>query len=275
MPEGPEIRQAADRLDRAVGKRICTEVYFEFERLKVYEPELTGQAITQVTSRGKAMLTRFANGWSIYSHNQLYGRWMVRKPYVFPQTNRQLRLALHTEHRSALLYSASDIDVLRTEEEAQHPFLQKLGPDLLDPATTVEVVTDRFTDRTFRRRQLGSLLLDQGFLAGLGNYLRSEILFVARRMPQQQPQHLAPESLQRLATACLDLTRQSYQSGGITNDLDAAQALHAQGFSRSQYRHWVFARERQPCWTCTTPIERIDCASRRLYFCPSCQATTP
>ncbi len=271
MPEGPEIRQAADRLDRAVGKRICTELFFEFERLKVYEPELTGQTITQVTSRGKALLTRFANGWSIYSHNQLYGRWMVRRPYAFPQTNRQLRLALHTDHRSALLYSASDIEVLRTDEEAQHPFLQKLGPDLLDETCTVEEIEDRLQAPSFRRRQLGSLLLDQGFLAGLGNYLRSEVLFVAGLAPQQQPQHCVPESLRRLATACLDLTRQSYQTGGITNDLNAAQALQAQGQPRNQYRHWVFAREHRPCWICATPIVRTNSASRRLYFCPSCQ----
>ena len=78
MPEGPEIQLAADAVAAAIAGRPTTAVSFAFDQLKKYEEVLTGVEVTAVQARGKAMLTRFANGYNIYSHNQLYGKWMVR-----------------------------------------------------------------------------------------------------------------------------------------------------------------------------------------------------
>ena len=169
MPEGPEIRLAADEIAAAIAGRTATEVFFAFDQLKTYEGLLAGQPIQAVESRGKAILIRFANGWNIYSHNQLYGKWLIRPAYDYPNTNRQLRLAIHNQYQSALLYSASDIEVLPDDGLDTHPFLSKLGPDLLDDSVTVAQVVRRFNDPRFRRRKFTSLLLDQSFLAGLGN----------------------------------------------------------------------------------------------------------
>ena len=79
MPEGPEIRYAANKLDRALAGRRAREVFFAFERLKPFEEELRGRKVREVTSRGKAMLVRFSGAWNIYSHNQLYGRWSIAR----------------------------------------------------------------------------------------------------------------------------------------------------------------------------------------------------
>ena len=78
MPEGPEIRLAADEVAAAVAGQVAVEVFFAFDHLKFFEPVLSGEMVTTVEAHGKAMLTRFANGLNIYSHNQLYGQWMVR-----------------------------------------------------------------------------------------------------------------------------------------------------------------------------------------------------
>ena len=143
MPEGPEIQLAADEVAAAIAGRPTTAVSFAFDVLKQYETRLSGVVVTAVQARGKAMVTRFANGWNIYSHNQLYGKWVVCDAYDFPDTNRQLRLAIHNEAKSALLYSASDIAVLQDHELESHPFLAKLGPDLLDSAVTISQVSER------------------------------------------------------------------------------------------------------------------------------------
>lgn len=271
MPEGPEIQLAADAVARAIAGRPATAVCFAFDELKKYEEKLTGVVVTAVQARGKAMLTRFANGWNIYSHNQLYGKWIVRDAYDFPDTNRQLRLAIHNEEKSALLYSASDIAVLRDEELDSHPFLSKLGPDLLDESVTIPQVAKRFTAGEFRRRRLTSLLLDQGFLAGLGNYLRSEVLFVARVHPSLRPMDCMDEQIVALAEAAVFLTRQSYQTKGITNDLALAQKLKEEGQSYREYRFWVFDRDGRPCYNCGTAIIKDNIGGRRLYYCPTCQ----
>ncbi len=271
MPEGPEIKRAADEIAKAIQSRPTSSVFFAFAHLKAYEAILQGREVTAVQSRGKAMLIRFDNQLTIYSHNQLYGKWMIRRVHDYPQTTRQLRLAIHNEKKSALLYSASEIEVLDEIALAYHPFLSKLGPDVLDTATTVEQVAERYLDKRFYRRRLASLLLDQQFLCGLGNYLRSEVLFVARIHPFLRPGDCSTEQILRLAEVSIQVTHQSYRCKGITNDLQLAQSLKAAGKQRSEYRHYVFGRQHRPCYICSTPIVKEVLAGRRLYYCPNCQ----
>ena len=128
VPEGPEIRRAADRIARVlVGERI-ESAELTPERLHCFAQRLTGARVRAVDTRGKAMLTRFDNDLTLYSHNQLYGRWFVVRRGTLPRTRRSLRVALHTARHSALLYSASDIEVLTEEELREHSFLSRLGP---------------------------------------------------------------------------------------------------------------------------------------------------
>ena len=104
MPEGPEIRRTA----LEIGQALCghaVEVEFAPVALKPYQARLNRQIVTAVTSHGKALLIRFANDLTLYSHNQLYGIWYVRKSGSWSKTNRQLRVRLDTGQRMALLYS--------------------------------------------------------------------------------------------------------------------------------------------------------------------------
>ncbi len=273
MPEGPEIRRAADEVAAAIAGKNTEEVWFAFDHLQPFADALRGERVTAVTSRSKAMITRFANGLNIYSHNQLYGKWVVRPAYDLPDTNRQLRLAIHNHTHSALLYSASEIEVLSDAELAEQPYLRKLGPELLDEEVTVQEVATRFVDGRFHNRRLTTLLLDQGFLAGMGNYLRSEVLFVARVSPTLRPADCTPEQIQRLAEAAVSLTRQSYRTKGITNDPQLVEKLKAQGWRRRDYRFWVFDRDGQPCHHCGTPILKETLGGRRCYYCPNCLRT--
>jgi endonuclease-8 len=271
MPEGPEIKRTADEIARAIAHQTAIEIYFAFDTLQPFVPKLQNRIITTVQPRGKALLIRFDNGLSIYSHNQLYGKWIIRDPYAYPETNRQLRLAIHTARKSALLYSASEIAVLDDAAIAVHPFLSKLGPDVLDESTTVAQVIQQFQAPKFYRRSLPSLLLDQRFLCGLGNYLRSEVLFVAKVFPPLRPVDCSTAQIGALAMGAIAVARQSYRTKGITNDLRIAEQLKRQGKRRRDYRHYVFGREGQPCFVCGTPIVKTELSGRRLYYCPNCQ----
>lgn len=272
MPEGPEIRIAADKIERAICPCPTTEVFFAFEHLKHFEADLAGCRVKQVETRGKAMLIHFDNGLSVYSHNQLYGKWMVRKAYDLPDTNRQLRFAIHNAKKSALLYSASDIQILSSQAEIDnHPFLSKLGPDVLSAGLKPETLQAALQSKKHYRRRLSTLYLDQHFLAGIGNYLRSEILFVARLHPQLRPVDCTDAQLLKLAKASIEVSAQSYRYKGITNDLDLANQLKADGAGYRDYRHWVFGRTDKPCYICATPIVKEMVSSRRIYYCPRCQ----
>jgi len=271
MPEGPEIRRAADKVARVLVGEEVERVAFGLPRLERFERRLAGNRVTAVDTRGKAMLTRFDNGLTIYSHNQLYGRWYTARRPRMPKTSRQLRIELCTSTHRALLYSASDIDVLTEPQLMKHPFLSRVGPDILDPELTREQVVERLSEPGFRRRALGSLYLDQAFLAGNGNYLRSEILWAAGLDPASKPADLDRDSLGKLAADTLRISRRSYRTRGVTVAPGLAKSLKSSGMNYERYRFYVFGREGLPCHHCGTPIERRTMGSRNLFVCPSCQ----
>jgi endonuclease-8 len=268
MPEGPEIRRAADALARAVLDQPLTLVRFAFPELRRYEQRLTGRRIANISPHGKALLIRFDNGLTLYSHNQLYGVWKVTPAGQRPETSRSLRVELETGRKAILLYSASDISVWPSGKIHQHPFLAGLGPDVLDPALETGQVEARLGDARFRRRSLATLLLDQSFLAGMGNYLRSEVLFEARLAPGRRPVELDPDELSRLAAALLAVPRRSYLTRGIRPARGMRRDYLADG---EGFRFRVFDRADQPCPACGTAVQREERAGRRLYRCPACQ----
>jgi endonuclease-8 len=271
MPEGPEIRLAAERVARVLVDRPIVEATFGLSRLRRFGKQLTGASARAIDTRGKAMLTRFDNGLTLYSHNQLYGRWYTVRKRRMPQTSRQLRVALYTPTHSALLYSASDIEVLTDKQLARHPFLLRLGPDILDPMLTVEEIVDRLEAASFRNRALGSLYLDQGYLAGVGNYLRSEILWAAAIDPAQKPRWLESVELRRLAQETLRISKRSYRTRGVTVPPGLARELRAAGKSYEEFRFHVYGRDGRRCYRCDNVIERRTMGSRSLFVCPACQ----
>jgi endonuclease-8 len=271
MPEGPEIKRAADEVAEALVGTRAERVVFGLPRLKRHERRLAGRVVTAVEARGKAMLTRFEGGPIVYSHNQLYGVWRVCEPGRPPDWGRELRLAIHGERRWALLYSASEIEVLDAGALERHPFLARLGPDALDPGIHPDDIARRLSGPRFRRRRLDALLLDQGFVAGLGNYLRSEILYFARLHPAQTPESLGAVERRRLARLCLEVPRRSYSREGVTNSPTVVARLRRAGQPWRRYRFAAYGREGQPCHRCGERLRRLDSSGRGCFVCPSCQ----
>ena len=271
MPEGPEIRRAALRIGKVLNGKVARSVTFSQPHLQRFNQALSGETVLDVSSRGKAMLTHFSNELTVYSHNQLYGRWYVVKRDKQPATGRTLRVAIRTDTHSALLYSASDIEVLTPEQLPLQKYLAKIGPDALDARVVWRDVLDQLKSKQFCKRSLAALYLDQSFVAGIGNYLRSEILHAARLNPFDRPCDLTRTQLGALSRATLDLTRQSLATAGITNSPARVAALKRDGFTRSSYRFVIFDRQGEPCYRCAKPVERIEVNSRRLYLCLQCQ----
>ncbi len=272
MPEGPEIRLAADEVASILRGRKTTAVFFGQDHLVKFESRLNGQKVIDVQSRGKAILTVFDNDWVIYSHNQLYGKWLTVERGEIPDTNRQLRLAIHNRFGSALLYSASDIAVLHRDKLQAHSFLSKLGPDLLSETPSIIELTDRLADKRFRNKRLAGLLLDQSFVAGLGNYLRAEILLFSGLHPLTKPAQCTRQELRRLASKIISLTLRSYQTKGVINPPSLVRLLKSRGCkTKESYRFSVYGREGSKCYHCSATVRRIDAGGRHIYFCPGCQ----
>lgn len=190
------------------------------------------------------------------------------KPGQEPRTNRQLRFAILGQKKAARLYSASDIQLIQPDNLGEISYLARLGPVPINQRVLADDLIAVFKSKRFRGRSLGGLLLDQGFVAGIGNYLRSEILFEADRAPATRPRDLDDTGRKRLAASILNLIHLAYKLKGIT---ERAEALKKAGWTFSRRWHMVFNRDSEACHQCGTGIMKTVIASRRFYYCPSCQ----
>jgi len=275
MPEGPEIFRAARALHQTVANQPVRLV-LSYPKLRSRAKALAGVPIVRVGARSKAILTEFADGTVLYSHNQLYGEWRIHA-HEEPLAARQVRLSIETAHARAVLYSATDFAWLRAGEEDAHSYIAKLGPEVLNTDVTAKMLARRLAE--FPRRAVADALLDQNVISGLGNYLRADILFVAGVDPRARIAQLAPDALLRVASACKKLTARSVKQCGVVRPLAEYIASHQEtanhhergGDAYEASRFYVYNREGKPCWTCGAKIRRVAQGGRGLFFCAVCQ----
>jgi formamidopyrimidine-DNA glycosylase len=142
-----------------------------------------------------------------------------------------------------------------------------LGPEPLADDFTLDDFCQRLARRSGR---LKSLLMNQQFLAGVGNIYADEALFVARLHPLRTADSLTPGEQARLYDAIRWVLGQAVASGGTT--LDDRGYVDAQGQAGAyQAQIAVYGRAGQSCFICQTPIERMVIGGRSSHFCPRCQ----
>jgi endonuclease-8 len=267
MPEGPETHHIADRVAQALVGKPLVRVGFALEELKPHERSLRGQCVLSANARGKALLTRFDNGITLYTHSQLLGYWAFGDARQRPPGSP--RVSLETATDWAALYIAPKVELWPSDDIETHPFLAKLGPDVLDPGVTAADYVARLKQIPFFKRSLATLLLQQEFAAGMGNYLRSEVLYAARLSPYRIAATLSAQQAQQLAEALLALPRRSYRSK-FKGALPASGKDYLARTAKT-FRFDVFKREGSPCPSCGGDIVMERLAGRRLYHCPHCQ----
>ena len=271
MPEGPEIRRAGDRISKVLAGKEIIESNFIYEPLRDKEEIVKNKNIKDITTRGKAMLIRFKNDWTMYSHNQLYGRWTINLNTTKINSNRSLRVVFKTNKHTVRLWSATDIDIFPTSEENEHSFLKKIGPDILNESCSIKLIEERLTSKSFYKKKASTLMLDQTVFAGLGNYLRSEILFDAKIHPDDRPFDLEKTTITQWAKSIKNISHLAYKTGGFTISKSLAERNKSNGERRRSYRHAVFMRHQYECLNCEGLIERKWYGKRKLDYCPCCQ----
>jgi len=270
MPEGPETYRMAQNIKKSLLDKKIISFKFQhksFEQLK----KVNEIIIIDVFSFSKAIIIRLHNRLSIISHNQLYGKWTFHRPKTIVKTNRQLRIEFITKTKAVRLWSATDILVYKTNQEMHHPYLKNLGPDILDKNTDQQLIISKLKSKQAWNRQLSSVLLDQSVISGLGNYLRSEILFFAGLVHTKKPSDLDINQIIKLAIIMKNIAVRACKQKGKTIDLDYFKKEFGNVNNFNNIKHMVFGRKGFPCFKCGKKILKLIFASRRVYICPICQ----
>jgi len=271
VPELPEVEALAHHLrSHAVGTVIGRVDVAALTVLKTFDPPATalvGRAVTGANRYGKH-LDLDCDGLHLVVHLSRAGwlRWSDSLSATPPKPGKG-PLALRVHCGTPPGAPGFDLTEAGTQKRlavwvvrdpALVPGIAKLGPDALG----VEL-DDFATMLAGRRERLKTLLVNQSWLAGVGNAYSDEILHLAKLSPFATAGKLTPEQVQRLHDALGEVLRSAVQRS-VGQD-----AARLKGEKRSGLR--VHARTGLPCPVCGDTVHEVSYAERAFQYCPTCQ----
>ncbi len=284
MPELPEVETVARDLERWIAGATIAGAEVHWDRTirhplpsERFAAEVLGARIRRVGRRAKTVLIFLEDGRVITVALRMTGALLV-VPAGTPE-DRYVRVAFQLADGRQLRYR----DVrkfgriglwegggLRRVREAGRPYrvghvFARHGPEPLARSFSVERLTERLRRRSAR---LKTLLLDQSFIAGVGNIYADEALWHARLHPLRAADTLRADEVRRLHRSIRKVLRQGIANRGASFS-DYVGADGEPGANAERLR--VYQRTGEPCYRCGRPIERIVVGSRSSHFCPRCQ----
>jgi len=271
MPELPEVQTIVCSLSDCITGRtisslkVCSQHVLRWT--SEYEiKQFRNKRIAGVRRRGKLILITFEKDEILLFHLKMTGQliFLAKDEPWDRHTHLSIRFrALTEELRFRDVRKFGFLAALRSGEAAMCKELRELGPEPL------EIDEQNFL-RLFEKRKtrLKSLLLDQTFLAGIGNIYADEILFRARLHPFVSAASLSRGQLQNLRRRIKEVLREAVSRRG-SSIRDFSDACGRQGGFQDQHR--VYGRESLPCPDCGQTIQRLRLTGRSCFVCPDCQ----
>lgn len=263
MPEGHSIHRLARRHQRLLGGSSVAASSPQ-GRFADGAALLEGRTLERTDAWGKHLFHRYGDDRWLHVHLGLYGAFRDGG-LPAPEPRGALRLRLESETSWLDLRGPITCEVLSDAERAV--VVSKLGPDPLRPRSDPEPVARRLARS---RAPVGTLLMDQTVLAGVGNVYRAEILFRHRVSPFLPGRDLHPETWQAMWEDLVLLMRAGVRAGRIVT-VDPVDRDRPGGRARRSDSHYVYRRDQLPCRGCGTPVATAVLAARNVFWCPTCQ----
>ncbi|KAF0109152.1 MAG: formamidopyrimidine-DNA glycosylase [Anaerolineaceae bacterium] len=264
MPELPEVETLARTLRPAlIGKTILASDLRWKRTLAAPSPEafkrkIRGQEITEVSRRAKYFILRLSSV-SLLIHLRMSGGLLVVLGGYQPEKHDRLILKL-TDDTSLIFSDPRKFGRVWLVDDPARVFAD-LGPEPLSEAFTAGWL---FAALRARRRQLKPLLLDQTFLAGLGNIYVDESLHRAKLHPLTPSDRVTARQAEGLRNAIRATLEEGIRQNGASIDW-----VYRGGGFQNQFR--VYGRTGQACPVCGRKIQRLTVGQRGTHFCPKCQ----
>jgi len=270
MPELPEVETFRLKFlhgrgdsPKLVGKRIEGVSLLWAKTLATptsqeFDTRIVGQTIVDIERRAKYLLFKLSED-VLAVHLRMSGDLLVESQAEPIAKHHRLlfnldggiRLAFNDVRKFGRVWLTDDI----------HGLLGHLGPEPLEDAFSPDVL---FSKLQTRNRQIKPLMLDQHFLAGMGNIYTDEALYLAGIHPQTRANRISLDQAYGLWDAIRKVLTEGIQRNGSSIDW-----VYRGGDFQNYFQ--VFRRTGEACFRCSTPIERIIVGQRSTHFCPKCQ----
>ena len=267
MPELPEVETIKNELPphiigrRFTGVTVCDAKLLRQPSVEEFCQKLIGKRVISLERRGKYLIFHLSYGMVLIIHLKMAGALLLNPK----EADRHTRVIFHLDNGSQLIFTdrrrLGAIWLIENEQAVTG----KLGPEPLTPEFTAETLAKRLQSH---QAPIKAVLLDQAFLAGIGNMYADEALFAARIHPLRKANSLSSQEIENLHKAIVGILRSAIDSKGASVDTykrpDGKLGTAHSNFS-------VAHRGGKLCLICDTPIQRLAIRNRGSYFCPNCQ----
>ncbi|MEJ2511097.1 MAG: bifunctional DNA-formamidopyrimidine glycosylase/DNA-(apurinic or apyrimidinic site) lyase [Anaerolineales bacterium] len=270
MPELPEVETIARTLQKGtqyapsiVGKTITGANVYWAKTVAVpdwqaFQQLIIGQKINNVGRRAKYLVVNLDQD-TLLIHLRMSGDLLVgpageqlaNHVRVSLELDKEWQLAFNNPRKFGRMWLLEDPQVL----------FDKLGPEPFDSTLNGQMFWQKLQRH---KRQIKPLLLDQNFIAGLGNIYADEALFLSKIHPLTRADKISLT----LAASLIENIRQVLDEG-IRRNGASIDWVYRGGYFQNYFR--VYQKTGEPCLNCATPIERIVVGQRGTHFCPTCQ----
>ena len=276
MPELPEVETIRRDLEKeAVGRRIKSVDVTGLRSIrrhankKQFISRVEGQKIETVERRGKNLMLSLGEDYLVI-HLGMSGQLLKTAPrdanikhthvvLTFTQGG-QIRFIDPRTFGEAFVVAKENL-----REEA--PELVGLGFDPIDDIMS----WDEFGNRLIAKKtKLKALLMDQKFIAGIGNIYSDEILWAAGLRYDRSSETVSTQEVRRLYRAIGEVLQEAIKLRGSSLPDEQYRDLYG-NIGQAQTEHKVYGREGQPCHRCRHTIERVKWQGRSAFYCPGCQ----
>jgi endonuclease-8 len=272
MPEGDTLARIASGLRPVLAGRTVTAARARLPGPKV--DRIVGKRIDEVVSVGKNLLIRFEGGLELRTHLRMHGTWHRYRPgEAWRRAPARAVLVLEVPGAVAVCFDAPVVELFEQRVESIHPSLGRLGPDLLDDDVDLDEVRRRLRDPSRAATAIGVALLDQRALAGIGNVVKNEALFLERVDPFARVADVDDETLDRVVATARRILRESAVRGRGPERVTTLDPVTKRRLAPGSL--WVYRRAGRPCHRCGTLIKSTQQGAdlpRSTYWCPTCQA---
>lgn len=264
MPELPEVETIARTLKPQLEGRTILSVRLLWKRTLAmpspgaFAPRIAGQKVLDVGRRAKFLHVRLSRD-HLFIHLRMSGDLWVEKTGYKPAKHDRLIVDL-SGNKTLVFNDTRKFGRVWLTDDPQD-VIGGLGPEPFDPEFTPRMLYSRLQAH---RRQIKPLLLDQSFLAGLGNIYTDEALHMAGIHPLTESDKISLKKAEKLFYAI-----RTALEAGITHNGASIDWVYRGGDFQNYFR--VYGRTGEPCPVCRTAIKRINVGQRGTHFCPKCQ----
>jgi len=289
VPELPEIETIKKDFNRTVKGRVFGSVEIldsktaRFSR-REFDQKLKAKRIKKIQRRCKILIIETNSGYGLMVHLKMTGQLICQSEkgrqsggghpdrlyYGKKLPHQYTRLIFRFRDGSQLFYNDLRkfgwVKIIKTDRLGKIREIKDLGIEPLSQDFALEYFKKGIRKR--KRSNIKTLIMDQSFIAGIGNIYANESLFKARIDPRRKAGSLKESEMEKLFQAIKDILKKAVKLKGTTFDSYLDLTGNKGGYLPVAY---VYGREGERCRRCSGRIKKVRIANRGSYFCPRCQ----